>query len=99
MYAIAVDTVPTELKRVSVVLENEIHQALLSMSGRNKRSLSNQISVILEQALIASGDLKSPIFRAEARGGRRAGAGRKSKAVEIKEPSQDSPQEDEGVEE
>jgi metal-responsive CopG/Arc/MetJ family transcriptional regulator len=77
-----VEPMPTELKRLSVTFETELYQALERLSTRNKRSLSNQVSVILEQALLASGDLKAPIYRQESRGGKRENAGRKSKTEE-----------------
>lgn len=83
MYAIAgSDHVPTKLNRITVALEPELYEALQAFSNRSRRSMSNQISVILEQALIATGDLKAPIARIEKRGGKREGAGKKSKKTD-----------------
>ena len=61
--------VPTKLKRVNVTLEPELYAALEAYARRCKRSLSNQVSVILEQVLINTGDLSGPIDREERRGG------------------------------
>ena len=72
-------TVPTKLKRVNVTLEPELFAALETYARRCKRSLSNQVSVILEQILISTGDLDAPIQREEKRGGVRPNAGRKPK--------------------
>jgi hypothetical protein len=69
-------TVPTKLKRVNVTLEPELYAALESYARRCKRSLSNQVSVVLEEVLVKTGDLPSPIEREEKRGGKRSGAGR-----------------------
>lgn len=81
MYAIAgLDQVPTKLNRITVALEPELYEALQAYSTRSRRSMSNQISVILEQALITTGDLKAPIARVEKRGGKRPGAGKPKKA-------------------
>jgi hypothetical protein len=44
--------------------------------------LSNQVSVILEQVLISTGDLPGAIVREEKRGGKRPNAGRKPKATD-----------------
>jgi hypothetical protein len=78
MFAIAESTpVPTKLKKVTAVLEPELFAALEAYAHRCKRSLSNQINIILEQALIGTGDLSTPLVREEKRGGRRANAGRK----------------------
>lgn len=83
MYAIVgLDQVPTKLNRITVALEPELYEALQAYSTRSRRSMSNQISVILEQALISTGDLKAPIARVEKRGGRREGAGKKPKRTE-----------------
>jgi hypothetical protein len=80
MLAIAESThVPTKLKRVNVTLEPELFAALEAYAQRCKRSLSNQVSVILEQVLISTGDLPGAIAREEKRGGKRANAGRKPK--------------------
>lgn len=93
MYAIAgLDQVPTKLNRITVALEPELYEALQAYSTRSRRSMSNQISVILEQALIATGDLKAPIARVEKRGGKRPGAGKpkKSERKDDRESSTDS---------
>jgi hypothetical protein len=68
--------VPTKLKRVNVTLEPELFAALESYARRCKRSLSNQVSVVLEEVLVKTGDLPAPIEREEKRGGKRSGAGR-----------------------
>jgi hypothetical protein len=81
----AVSDMPTKLKRLSVTFEVELFQALEAMADRNKRSMSNQINIILEQALLASGDLKTPIAKTETRGGKRANAGRKPRSTEAEE--------------
>lgn len=72
--------VPTKLKRVNVTLEPELYAALEAYARRCKRSLSNQVSVVLEEVLIKTGDLPAPIEREEKRGGRRSGAGRPKKS-------------------
>jgi hypothetical protein len=83
MFAIAESTaVPTKLKRVNVTLEPELFAALEVYAQRCKRSLSNQVSVILEQVLISTGDLPGAIVREEKRGGKRPNAGRKPKATD-----------------
>jgi hypothetical protein len=73
---------PTKLKRVDVALDPELQAALEAYSLRTKRSLSNAASVLLEQALILTGDLTGPISREETRGGKRPNAGRKPKAAD-----------------
>jgi hypothetical protein len=73
---LAVSDMPTKLKRVDVALDAELQTALEKYALRSKRSLSNAASILLEQALIVTGDLPSPIDREEKRGGRRSGAGR-----------------------
>jgi hypothetical protein len=83
MFAIAESTpVPTKLKKVTAVLEPELFAALEAYAHRCKRSLSNQINIILEQALIGTGDLSTPLVREEKRGGKRPNAGRKPKATD-----------------
>lgn len=71
--------VPTKLKRVNVTLEPELFEALEAYARRCKRSLSNQVSVVLEQVLISTGDLTGPLEREERRGGKRPNTGRKTK--------------------
>jgi hypothetical protein len=68
--------VPTKLKRVNVTLEPELYAALESYARRCKRSLSNQVSMVLEEVLVKTGDLPAPIERKEKRGGSREKAGR-----------------------
>jgi hypothetical protein len=75
-----VSDMPTKLKRVDVALDSELQAALESYAARSKRSLSNAASILLEQALIVTGDLPGPIVREEKRGGKRPNAGRKPKA-------------------
>jgi hypothetical protein len=72
----AVSDMPTKLKRVDVALDAELQAALESYALRSKRSLSNAASILLEQALIVTGDLPAPIERKESRGGKRPNAGR-----------------------
>jgi hypothetical protein len=84
----AVYEVPTKLKRVNVTLEPEIYRALEAYAQRCNRSMSNQASVILEQALINTGDLLAPVTRQEKRGGKRVNAGRKAKE---KKEAEDTP--------
>ncbi|MBW4526797.1 MAG: hypothetical protein KME18_16690 [Phormidium tanganyikae FI6-MK23] len=86
MYAVAgSEFVPTKLNRITIALEPELYEALQAYSSRSRRSMSNQISVIIEQALIATGDLKVPIARVEKRGGKRPNAGRKPSNTELTE--------------
>jgi hypothetical protein len=73
--------VPTKLRRVNATLEPELYAALEAYANRCKRSLSNQVSVILEQALINTGDLPGPVDRQEKRGGKRPNAGRKGRSA------------------
>jgi hypothetical protein len=77
----AVTEMPTALKKVTAVLDPELQAALEKYAARSKRSLSNAASILLEQALIVTGDLPGPIERQEKRGGKRTGAGRKPKAL------------------
>jgi len=86
MYAISdLGSVPTKLKRVSVVFDEQVHQALVAYAARSKRSLSNAVSVLVEQMLVTTGDLAAPIPKAETRGGSRPGSGRKPKSDESDE--------------
>ena len=83
MYAVQdLPTVPTKLRRISAALEPAVYEALAAYSARSKRSVSNQIAVIIEQVLLTTGDLSAPIPKPETRGGARKGAGRKPKADE-----------------
>ncbi len=68
--------VPTKLKKLTIVLEPALQAAIEAYASRSKRSQSNAASILLEQALIVTGDLPSPIEREEKRGGKRSGAGR-----------------------
>ncbi|MFM2431745.1 MAG: hypothetical protein RLZZ511_2958 [Cyanobacteriota bacterium] len=77
---LAVRDMPTKLKRVDVALDAELQAALEKYALRSRRSLSNAASILLEQALIVTGDLAGPIEREEKRGGKRPNAGRKPKA-------------------
>jgi hypothetical protein len=79
--------VPTKLRRVNATLEPELYAALEAYANRCKRSMSNQVSVILEQALINTGDLPGPVDRQEKRGGKRPGAGRKAQPPEASDQS------------
>ena len=74
--------VPTKLRRVNATLEPELYAALEAYANRCKRSLSNQVSVILEQALINTGDLPGPVDRQEKRGGKRPNAGRRVQSLD-----------------
>ena len=74
MFAVA--EMPSKLKKVNVVLEPALQAALEDYALRSKRSLSNAASVLLEQALIVTGDLPKPLERKEKRGGKREGSGR-----------------------
>lgn len=60
-----------KLKRVSLVFHPEIHEALRDYATRSGRSMSDRVSVVLEDFLLKTGDLKRPIIRAENRGGAR----------------------------
>jgi hypothetical protein len=73
---LAVSDMPTKLKRVDVALDAELQAALEKYALRSKRSLSNAASILLEQALIVTGDLPGQIERKESRGGKRTGSGR-----------------------
>jgi hypothetical protein len=73
-------SVPTKLKKLTIVLEPSLQRAIEDYALRSKRSQSNAASILLEQALIVTGDLPAPIEREEKRGGRRDGAGRPKKS-------------------
>jgi hypothetical protein len=68
--------VPTKLKKLTIVLAPELQAAIEAYALRSKRSQSNAASILLEQALIVTGDLPEQIERKESRGGTRANAGR-----------------------
>lgn len=68
---------PTKLKKITVVLDPELEQALERYAMRCQRSLSQSASILLEQSLMVTGDLKCAIDRREKRGGKRQGSGRK----------------------
>jgi hypothetical protein len=68
--------VPTKLKKLTIVLDPVLQEAIEAYALRSKRSQSNAASILLEQALIVTGDLPAPIEREEKRGGKRSGAGR-----------------------
>ncbi len=68
--------VPTKLKKLTIVLEPALQKAIEEYASRSKRSQSNAASILLEQALIVTGDLPAPIEREEKRGGKRPNAGR-----------------------
>jgi hypothetical protein len=89
--------VPTKLRRVNATLEPELYAALEAYANRCKRSLSNQVSVILEQALINTGDLPGPVDRQEKRGGKRPNAGRKASDVQAPDTSSDDDQAPEAI--
>ena len=67
--------VPTKLQRVNVTLEPELYKALEACSERTRRTLSNQISIVVEEFLLKTGDLKEPVDRRK-HGGKRPNAGR-----------------------
>jgi hypothetical protein len=75
MLATAVKPVPTKLQRVNVTLEPELYKALEACSERTRRTLSNQISIVVEEFLLKTGDLKEPVDRRK-HGGKRPNAGR-----------------------
>lgn len=75
MLATAVKPVPTKLQRVNVTLEPELYKALEACSERTRRTLSNQISIVIEEFLLKTGDLKEPVDRRK-HGGKRPNAGR-----------------------
>jgi hypothetical protein len=80
--------VPTKLKKLTIVLDPELQAAIEAYALRSKRSQSNSASILLEQALIVTGDLPAPIERKELRGGKRSGAGRpKVKPGDLADPS------------
>ena len=68
---------PSKLKKITVVLDPELEEALERYALRCQRSLSQSASILLEQSLMVTGDLKRAIDRREKRGGKRQGAGRK----------------------
>lgn len=72
--------VPTKLKKLTIVLEPALQAAIEAYALRSRRSQSNAASILLEEALIRTGDLLGPIEREEKRGGRRKGAGRPKKS-------------------
>lgn len=82
------EVVATRLKRVTVVLDPALQSALESYALRSRRSQSNAASILLEQALIVTGDLPGPVDRSETRGGKRPNSGRKPK-TESDRPSTD----------
>jgi hypothetical protein len=79
----AVSEMPTALKKVTAVLDPDLQAALENYAARSKRSLSNAASILLEQALIVTGDLPGPIVREEKRGGKRPNAGRPKKSDNV----------------
>ncbi|UBF26417.1 hypothetical protein K9N68_33795 [Kovacikia minuta CCNUW1] len=76
MYALETP-LPTKLKRVACPLEPAVYDALVRYAARSKRSLSNSVALFVEQMLITTGDLVTPIPKIETRGGFREGSGRK----------------------
>jgi hypothetical protein len=92
---LATEKMPTALKKVTVVLDPAIQAALEAYAARSRRSLSNAASILLEQALIVTGDLEGPIVREEKRGGKRENAGRPKVAPPSDHPlAQDSTSDD-----
>lgn len=83
-------SMPSKLKSVNVILEPELQKALEAYALRSQRSLSQSSSILLEQALIVTGDLKGPIERVEKRGGRRYGAGRRKSSQSDNEPQSEA---------
>jgi hypothetical protein len=73
---------PSKLKKITVILDPELEAALESYALRSQRSLSQSASILLEQSLIVTGDLKQTIDRREKRGGKRVNAGRKPVEVD-----------------
>lgn len=78
---------PTKLKKITVVLDPELEEALERYAQRCQRSLSQSASILLEQSLMVTGDLKSAIDRREKRGGKRQGSGRKAEDTNTPEES------------
>lgn len=74
-----VNEMPTKLRRLSTAVDPVVYEALAAYSARSRRSISNLLAMIIEQALISTGDLAAPITKPETRGGPRRGAGRKPK--------------------
>lgn len=75
MLATVEKPVPTKLNRVNVTFEPELYEALEACSERCKRTLSNQVSIVVEEFLLKTGDLKEPVDRRK-HGGKRPNAGR-----------------------
>lgn len=89
MYAVQDQEVPTKLRRLSTAVDPTVYEALAAYSARTRRSVSNLLAMIIEQALVTSGDLAAPITKPETRGGARKGAGRKPKADETEDQSEE----------
>ena len=85
----AVSEMPTKLKKVAIVLAPELEEALENYARRSKRSLSNSASILLEQALIMTGDLTKPVDRKESRGGKRPNSGRRKTKKTDEQPDTD----------
>jgi hypothetical protein len=81
MLATAEKPVPTKLQRVNVTFEPELYEALEACSERCKRTLSNQVSIVVEEFLLKTGDLKEPVDRRK-HGGKRPNAGRRKASTE-----------------
>jgi hypothetical protein len=72
---------PTRLKRISVALDDELYAKLEEVAAASNRSVSNQALTIIESVLFPGG--RKPRPRSHKRGGKRSGAGRKPKVLEI----------------
>lgn len=73
---------PTKLKRISVPLDEEAYARLEELAVQTQRSVANLAAVLIESGLFPAGRVRTP-QKKEARGGRRAGAGRpKSTSIE-----------------